>query len=355
MKRLLCLGLTRSYLERWIQIADELETRLVIMDLPERLEEVAEDLRVEWRALESADAGRALLQIRADNNAHPFDGIFTSKDEWLTLVAQLALEFGLPGVNPETARRFAEKNQMKALARDAGLAHARGFTGVDAIDAYPVIVKPADRSGSTGIFECADAAAVTAAIAALREISPGSPVVIEEKITGQEISIEALVLRGAGRVMGVTEKFLFPDSFVERGHISPYAGDFRERAAGIVDAIVARVPDLEFGALHVEGFIRGDEFFVGEIHLRFAGDSIITLTEKSAGVRMIDPVFRAALGLPAELPVPAVARGYAGISFRPKTSGAPVRSSGDRVAGEIRCAPSRAELIGELFLGAEPL
>jgi biotin carboxylase len=332
-KRLLCLGLTRSYLDRWIEASKKLNFNLVIADHVEAMSGVPTELHghFEFIELKSSDRGRILLQMRNENARVPFDGLFTSKDKWLTLIAQLALEFGLPGVNPEIANCFSNKIEMQKLAARAGLRTTRKFADVQQIDSYPVIVKPHDREGSLLVFRCDDIQQAQSAIEKITLQTPDSQIVIEELQAGKEISIEALVLQHKGFVAGITEKFLFRDSFVEKGHISPYLNASAEiLARDVVEKIVSSLPDLEFGALHIEGFIRDEQFHIGEIHLRYAGDHIIKLTERAYGVDMITPIFASALGLTPQIPQPQIPTRYFGVSFAANENGKTPASSSDR-------------------------
>ncbi len=113
MKRLLCLGWsdgwTHSSLNRWLDVAKEQQVQLIIADLPDHLPAAAQILDNSHSAhlsilpLKSEDRGRVLLQMRAENLRQPFDGVIAFNQQWLSLVAQLALEWGLPGIDPEVA------------------------------------------------------------------------------------------------------------------------------------------------------------------------------------------------------------------------------------------------------------
>jgi hypothetical protein len=116
MKRLLCLGWndgwTLSSLNRWLDVAKEHQVQLIIADLPADLLYETQTLANSHSAhlsilpLKSHDRGRVLLQMRAENLRQPFDGVIAFNQQWLTLVAQLALEWGLPGIDPEVANEM---------------------------------------------------------------------------------------------------------------------------------------------------------------------------------------------------------------------------------------------------------
>lgn len=344
--RLACLGITRSYLDRWLEIARRLDIVLVLIDSEDSLKclRLPPSEPVELITLERQDLGHTLLQLRRENLRKKFDGILTPKDQYLGITSQLALEWGLPGNPPEVVKLFSNKNGMRELAKKAGLKTARSYSNPNSIEQYPVIVKPNDRSGSHLVSQAANFEQTMKAIANITAQSPQSQVVIEEQIPGSEVSIEALVVNGVGRVMGVTEKFLFSESFVEQAHISPCSETLTFSPQDIIDRIMKVVPELSFAALHIEGFLT-PEFTIGEIHLRWGGDHIVTLTERAHDVDLIEPIFRASLGLAADLPQPKWVGQFHGVGYSHASRNVSLSSSNDRGEARLFSAPERESVL----------
>ncbi|EKO3680664.1 ATP-grasp domain-containing protein [Vibrio metschnikovii] len=142
---------------------------------------------------------------------------------------------------------------------------------------YPVIVKPADRSGSRGISLINCYSEIDHAIKIAQAESFSKEVLIEKFITGNEYSVEAVSYNGIHKILQITEKFTTGSpSFIEIGHTCP-ARIIAEQKAKVVD-IVNRTLDavgITYGASHTELKISNDnEIFIIEIGSRMGGDYI---------------------------------------------------------------------------------
>src|SRR5699024_5281470 len=87
---------------------------------------------------------------------------------------------------------------------------------------YPLIIKPADRSGSRGVTKVEKSDNVKNAIDTALNISINKKVVIEEFIEGQEVSVEAISWKGQHYILTITDKVTSgPPNFVELEHHQP--------------------------------------------------------------------------------------------------------------------------------------
>ncbi|MDN3260523.1 inositol monophosphatase family protein [Streptomyces sp. CSDS2] len=124
----------------------------------EYLDNIPDHIRCEkfaWDpALPVAGQLRPLLAARA-----PYDRIIARHELLITPAAELRAEFGVPGMSPETARKFRDKVVMKDTLTAAGLRVPR-YLSLDSLDpagdpAAPwqgrTIVKPRDEGGSQGV------------------------------------------------------------------------------------------------------------------------------------------------------------------------------------------------------------
>ncbi|MFQ1832914.1 acetyl-CoA carboxylase biotin carboxylase subunit family protein [Aeromonas veronii] len=142
---------------------------------------------------------------------------------------------------------------------------------------YPVIVKPADRSGSRGINLVNSHENLLPAIKSALGESFSKEVLIEQYITGREFSVESVSYLGKHYILQVTEKFTTgsPD-FIEKGHTCPARITNREREL-ILDTVYKTLDavDVEYGAAHTELKINEEgEIFIIEIGSRMGGDFI---------------------------------------------------------------------------------
>lgn len=247
---------------------------------------------------------------------HGIHGIITlASDMPMRTVAAVAEEMGLVGISPDTAVKATNKAAMrqaleahnvpiprycKVSDREAYLAAVAGFTG-------PFMVKPADNSGSRGIIKVetpADAERVRAAYEYSRQHSRGGDVVVEEYMSGPEVSVETLTVEAKCHVIQITDKLTTgAPHFVEMGHTQPTAHD-AETAEKIRQVAIAanRAVGITNGPSHTEIIVTQEGPKVVEIGARLGGDCITThLVPLSTGVDMVECCIRIALGEQPEL------------------------------------------------------
>ncbi|MBT2402874.1 MULTISPECIES: acetyl-CoA carboxylase biotin carboxylase subunit family protein [unclassified Streptomyces] len=174
-----------------------------------------------------------------------------------------------------------------------------------AVLAYPVVAKPATRHSSSGVVAVEDEAA-------LRELLLGYPdhetLLIEQKVTGQEYSVESLVQHGEPVFTSVTRKETTESgaqTFVELAHSVPNAST---EANGALLAANRRMLDaLGFrdGIAHAEWRIGADgRPYLMEVAARTPGDGLLALYHLATGAPMEPEIVRIALGETASYPAP---------------------------------------------------
>ncbi|MBT2454870.1 acetyl-CoA carboxylase biotin carboxylase subunit family protein [Streptomyces sp. ISL-86] len=174
-----------------------------------------------------------------------------------------------------------------------------------AVLAYPVVAKPATRHSSSGVVAVEDEAA-------LRELLLGYPdhetLLIEQKVTGQEYSVESLVQHGEPVFTSVTCKETTESgaqTFVELAHSVPNAST---EANGALLAANRRMLDaLGFrdGIAHAEWRIGADgRPYLMEVAARTPGDGLLALYHLATGAPMEPEIVRIALGETASYPAP---------------------------------------------------
>ena len=169
---------------------------------------------------------------------------------------------------------------------------------------FPLIVKPTDRSGSRGVEKVLDPVQLGKAISRARKYSFNGAAIIEEYVTGCEISVESICYEGCHYILQVTDKVTTgAPYFVELEHHQPSALSplVQERVKDIVlralDALHVR-----YGASHSELKITEDgDIRVIEIGARMGGDFIgSTLVQLSTGYDFLEGVIKVAMGEFAE-------------------------------------------------------
>lgn len=170
----------------------------------------------------------------------------------------------------------------------------------------PLIVKPADRSGSRGIT-CLDSfSGFDGAVRRAREESFSKTVLVEEYVEGSEYSVEYVSWRGEHHFVALTEKFTTgAPAFIETGHLEPARvdPDVVERVRKVVEHALTGL-GVEYGASHSEVKIdaEGNSAII-EIGSRMGGDCIGSdLVELSTGYDYVGAVVDIALGEEPKLP-----------------------------------------------------
>lgn len=245
---------------------------------------------------------------------HKIDGIMTlATDMPMQTVAVVAKECGIVGIDSDTALKATNKVKMREALMEHGVPipefHKAMTKGQydEAVDSFmgrgiKFIVKPADNSGSRGVYlvDVHDAKTVIAgAYRHSKQFSRSGDVVIEEYMEGPEVSVETLSIDGECHVIQITDKLTTgAPYFVEMGHSQPtqlppfVADDIRRVAKMAVKAI-----GVVNGPSHTEIKATPTGAKVVELGARLGGDCITShLVPLSTGVDMVKCCIQISLG-----------------------------------------------------------
>lgn len=243
------------------------------------------------------------------------DGITSiASDVAVPTMAYVAEHLGLPGNSQDSALKSTNKCEMRRALHDAGVS-CPAFVEVSSINgleesvaqmSYPLIVKPADRSGSMGVLRVDDFDALKSAIATAIGFSFCGRAVVEECITNmREISVEGVSVDGKYYLLAMTDKVTTGSPhFVELGHHQPARldGVTRKTVEEEVRRGIAAL-GITCGASHAELMITdAGRVYVTEIGARMGGDFIgAELVRLSTGIDFLKAVIHSAIGLPVLL------------------------------------------------------
>jgi biotin carboxylase len=336
--RLLLIGISQAHVTQSIERAQALGYEVVLGDSAENLAAKASmvagaDRLVTTDYTDHADLRRAAMELHAER---PLDAIVTFKDTGAVNTALVARELGLRGNAPSAVAACDDKSTTRRLLAAAGfpgprfavcttVAQLGDFAGAAG---FPIVIKPLAQQGSIGVVRIESRAELPSAMRRCQEAAGQDEILAEEYVVGTEFSIEAMLYRGAPVIFGVTEKMLYPGSFVECGHMSPArvpAGD-PDRCRAIVSRMTAAL-GLEYGPLHIEGFATADGFVPGEVHVRYGGDQIVQITESASQCDMTTPVFAELGEMPHDITFGGAGR-PTGIRFLDVPSGTVRRVTG---------------------------
>ncbi len=237
------------------------------------------------------------------------DGVCTIGSDFNNITATwIANQMGLPANSDECVRVSTDKKAMRAAFAAGGDPSPRSIPARKGEPlsseirdlAFPVIVKPADRSGSRGITKVEDATGLEDALAAAWGESFGGIALVEDFLEGDEFSVEGLSWEGEHRILQITRKFTSgAPSFIETAHIQPPLLD--AEVVGRIEDVVSHALctlGVKLGASHAEVKVneKGEPWIV-EIGSRMGGDYIGShLVQLSTGVDFVGAVVDVALG-----------------------------------------------------------
>lgn len=261
-----------------------------------------------------------------------FDGVLSSCDYYLPLVARTARRLGLPGPAPDAVEAACRKDLTRRALAEAGVPGpsyalcddpGQALAAARAIG-YPLVVKPVDLCAGMFVREVLDERELTAALRAMEAFPVNArgqrraPVVLlEELLTGPEVSVETVSFDGSAHVVGITDKSVGgAPSFIETGHMFPAALDPADAEAAVSTAVAALAAlGLDQVVAHTEIKLTPAGPRVVEVNPRPAGNRITELVRRVAGVDLAAACVDVALGRRPDLAVHRTGVASAAIAF----------------------------------------
>lgn len=243
------------------------------------------------------------------------DGILTTSDAPVNVVAAIGAEFGFPAMSIETASICTNKYLQRECLKAHGIKTPlyRIISNCECPNdlkdmPFPLVVKPVDSSASRGVTRVENFNELHDAIQFANEQSRSHTVIIEEFIEGQEFSVESFSQHGVTHIIAITQKQTIGEEygcFVEDTHIQP---------AMISDVVTELIKAEVLAATkalganncpnHTEVKVNGDGVFIIESACRLGGDYITSdLVPLSTGVNMLENLIRVSIGEPIDVAI----------------------------------------------------
>lgn len=329
-------------------------------------------------------------------NGKNISGVITMASESAITVAEVAGALGLPGLQPDAARRATHKVERQEFFQRANVPAPR-FARADSVETaleqarqlgWPLVIKPADSAGSRGVQLVRDGEQLTAAVEEIRSISKDPSFLMEAYLEGTEHSIEGIVLDSEVVWTGFSDrnydkKLIYAPYFLEDGDTLPTALSkaMLDRVKAVSTQAV-RALGIDFGPVKGDILIDAEGPKVLEMAARLSGDYFCDVTVPlHNGINLLEAVMDQALGLPVDpdrlqprfnrgvalryvWPKPGIVRRIEGleaaralpgvhfVQFEPRWKDLAVgtridrmRSMGERVAAVMAQAETRAEAI----------
>lgn len=281
---------------------------------------------------ETNDVPALIEFLRAQHAVLKFDGVVTVCDYYVGTVAEVAQALGLPQAFSANVVMERRKDLVRDALGAAGLPNPRYAVTEDweatreaaAGIGYPLVAKPTDLASSAFVRLVHDESELQQAWAALqafprnfREQQRVPLLLLEEYMSGEEVSVEACSYAGETTILGITDKSITGHPyFVEDGHMFP---------ARLDEAAVSSVQELVRGALtavghdhgisHTEVKLTPDGPRIVEINPRPGGNYIAELVQRVTGVDLLLAQIDLALGRRPDLTPQATGVASAAIRF----------------------------------------
>jgi biotin carboxylase len=237
----------------------------------------------------------------------PITTVISMVDTELYAAAVIAESLGLPWHSADTIVSVHTKPLLRQRLREAGLdsvPFARVETAKDVKDfgenyGWPVIVKPAEGTGSIGVTKVDGPEYADEALCSAMEPTPvtGGGVFVEKYLEGPQYAIETFSENGQHQVVAITKKHSEPHHMIEIGLALPAAVG-HESASAIARYIsdVFDAMDISFGPTCTELVLTPTGPVIFESQMRLAGSGTLDLIESALKIDMIEFAVRQDLG-----------------------------------------------------------
>lgn len=235
------------------------------------------------------------------------DGIFAGGNEPNIVTAiKVSETLNLPYYcNMKQWESLMNKANFKKLCREFGIPVTKEYNihseddPIDGIE-YPVIVKPVDSCGSKGVIYCEDSGKLKEAIHEAIQYSVTDHVIVEEYVTGEEISATYTICNGNITLSCMKEKYPvaeqtglmnMPNVFIYPSkHLEKYMDEVNEKAIEMLKSL-----NLQFGTLFLQGFVNNSGIYMFEAGYRPGGTNDFRYTDMMNGVNHMHLLIEQAL------------------------------------------------------------
>lgn len=290
-----------------IKAAKELGYEIILVDYDENATGFAlADVKLVVSTLDKEEVYRQALIYRPDVViTSTSDGPVRTAayvNEKLGKKPDLSYEDSLCATIKSHMRKRLEENHVPVPVYYVVENWAGFWEAVKALDGR-CIVKPSDNAGSRGVTLLEGGEKTEEELRRAYDYSKGNSrngiVMVEEFMSGAEVSVEAMTVNGKTEIISITDKYITqPPYFVEIAHSEPsrLEGEIQERIREVALQAI-RAIRLQNGPSHTEIKVTEEGPKVVEIAARLGGDFITSrLVPLSTGVDLVGASVRLAAG-----------------------------------------------------------
>ncbi|HEX5113983.1 MAG TPA: ATP-grasp domain-containing protein [Pseudonocardiaceae bacterium] len=273
-----------------------------------------------WTVLESTTDGPAMAEAAAKLNAEePIAGVLCWDEVRIHATTFIARELGLRNGDPDVVWGLRDKGTTRRRLATAGVPQPMSVpvkTVDDAVAAaervgYPAILKPRGLGASLGVIrvenaqEIRDNFAFTASAEGPEPVvfDTDQPILVEELVTGEEISVDSVIQNGVVTPLYLGRKVVgYPPYAEEIGHFVDAADPLlTDPALAAVLQDTHTALNFTDGITHAEFMLTADGPKVIEVNGRLGGDMIPYLGLLTSGIDPGIVAASAACGMVADL------------------------------------------------------
>ena len=211
--------------------------------------------------------------------------IFTAGTDFSASVSYAGEKLGLACHSYEAACNASGKVRMRQKFSEAGVPSPK-FFGVTKKESeldfvkkcvrelgFPCVVKPVDNMGGRGCRMIRSEDETEDALQTALASSRTENAILEEYMSGDEYSIDALICDGTMTITGFADRHIFfPPYFIETGHTMPTAiSDAKKNELIAVFALAAKALGLSCGAAKADIKYTEKGPMIGEVAARLSG------------------------------------------------------------------------------------
>lgn len=224
----------------------------------------------------------ALIQVGLKHN---IDGIFCHAVEIPHIVAKVAKALNLNGLSPHIAELCTHKQQRIAALETAHIpvaSHAFADSKASLIEAakslgYPLVIKPTNTAGSRGVQLVISEESLLSAYEEAMQYTASSIVVLEQYLTGPQVSTESVVHDGVVHTFALADRNyaqsdIFYPYFIEDGinYPSSLPATIQHKILDLVTQTINAL-GIDFGAAKGDIIIHNGEPHIIEMASRTSG------------------------------------------------------------------------------------
>ena len=248
-------------------------------------------------------------QLKKVIKEHNIDGIFCGGNEdIISRVIDVAEEMGYPFYSSRILwDTLMNKKRFKEACIEYNVPTVNGYS-VDEHDLYksarelpyPVVVKPVDNSGSTGVRKCCNVDEFIEFYNNAKELSKSNEAIVEDYIEGDNIIVYYTFVDGNVTLSSMADKYMRGNSceFNPLAEVHAYPSRHLPAYVKDVDAQMRNMLlglGIKNGITSMQGFVREGRFYFFEMGYRLGGTAQYRYTAKLNNINSLHMMMAYAL------------------------------------------------------------